>query len=70
MGFPPILLRTEFPSSKQAYQTPDTRTQAQQAQDLLTQLTAEVAIDDSWEQRGPGNFSTGTPRNLPSSFPR
>ncbi|XP_019500529.1 PREDICTED: abscission/NoCut checkpoint regulator isoform X1 [Hipposideros armiger] len=37
----------------QAYQTPDTRTEAQQAQDLLTQLTAEVAIDDSWEQRGP-----------------
>lgn len=36
-----------------AYQTPDTRTQAQQAQDLLTQLTAEVAIDESQEQRGP-----------------
>lgn len=36
-----------------AYQTPDTRTEDQQAQDLLTQLTAEVAIDDSWEQRGP-----------------
>ncbi|KAF6352819.1 zinc finger FYVE-type containing 19 [Rhinolophus ferrumequinum] len=36
-----------------AYQTPDTRTQAQQAQDLLAQLTAEVAIDESQEQRGP-----------------
>ncbi|XP_029426126.1 abscission/NoCut checkpoint regulator isoform X2 [Nannospalax galili] len=38
---------------KPAYQAPDTRTQAQQTQDLLTQLAAEVAIDESWEQRGP-----------------
>ncbi|XP_024423433.1 abscission/NoCut checkpoint regulator isoform X1 [Desmodus rotundus] len=36
------------------HQTPDTRTQAQQAQDLLTRLTAEVAIDESWEQGGQG----------------
>ncbi|XP_037017606.2 abscission/NoCut checkpoint regulator [Artibeus jamaicensis] len=36
------------------HQTPDTRTQAQQAQDLLTQLTAEVAIDERWERGGQG----------------
>ncbi|KAM5340695.1 abscission/NoCut checkpoint regulator isoform 2-T2 [Glossophaga mutica] len=34
------------------HQTPDTRTQAQQAEDLLTRLTAEVAIDESWERGG------------------
>lgn len=34
----------------------------QQAQDLLTQLTAEVAIDESWEQEGPGIFSTWLPQ--------
>ncbi|TKC37542.1 hypothetical protein EI555_014472, partial [Monodon monoceros] len=36
-----------------AHQPPDTRTQAQQAQDLLTELAAEVAIDESWERGGP-----------------
>lgn len=36
------------------HQTPDTRTQAQQAEDLLTRLTAEVAIDESWERGGQG----------------
>ncbi|XP_045756288.1 abscission/NoCut checkpoint regulator isoform X1 [Mirounga angustirostris] len=37
----------------QAHQPPDTRTQAQQAQDLLTQLAAKVAIDESWQRGGP-----------------
>nr|XP_034794439.2 abscission/NoCut checkpoint regulator isoform X2 [Pan paniscus] len=36
-----------------AHHTPDTRTQAQQTQDLLTQLAAEVAIDESWKGGGP-----------------
>uniref|UniRef100_A0A2K5XF75 Abscission/NoCut checkpoint regulator n=1 Tax=Mandrillus leucophaeus TaxID=9568 RepID=A0A2K5XF75_MANLE len=35
-----------------AHHTPDNRTQAQQTQDLLTQLAAEVAID-SWKGGGP-----------------
>ncbi|XP_059039392.1 abscission/NoCut checkpoint regulator [Mustela lutreola] len=36
-----------------AHQTPDTRTQAQQAQDLLTELAAQVAIDESCQRGGP-----------------
>ncbi|XP_047594578.1 abscission/NoCut checkpoint regulator isoform X4 [Lutra lutra] len=36
-----------------AHQTPDTRTQAQQAQDLLTEMAAQVAIDESCQQGGP-----------------
>ncbi|XP_059117140.1 abscission/NoCut checkpoint regulator [Peromyscus eremicus] len=51
-----------------AHQAPDTRTQAQQTQDLLTQLAAEVAIDESWERRGPvaspqNDLNKGGPRN-------
>ncbi|XP_006158747.1 abscission/NoCut checkpoint regulator [Tupaia chinensis] len=40
-------------SPQPAHQPPDTRTHAQEAQDLLTQLAAEVAIDESWPQGGP-----------------
>ncbi|XP_045864822.1 abscission/NoCut checkpoint regulator isoform X2 [Meles meles] len=36
-----------------AHQPPDTRTQAQQAQDLLTELAAQVAIDESCQRGGP-----------------
>lgn len=40
-------------TSQPAHQPPDTRTHAQQAQDLLAQLGAEVAIDQSWDPEGP-----------------
>lgn len=50
------LLQGRAPPSqtlKPAHQAPDSRTQAQQTQDLLTQLAAEVAIDERWERGGP-----------------
>ncbi|XP_076983598.1 abscission/NoCut checkpoint regulator isoform X2 [Tamandua tetradactyla] len=51
-----------------AYQPPDIRTQAQQTQDLLTQLAAEVAIDESSKQGSPAasiqnDLNQGGPRN-------
>ncbi|XP_051000361.1 abscission/NoCut checkpoint regulator [Acomys russatus] len=51
-----VALQGRVPPShtvRPAHQAPDARTQAQQTQDLLTQLAAEVAIDQSWERRGP-----------------
>lgn len=71
IAFPLSLLPTEVPSSEQAHQPPDTRTQAQQAQDLLTELAAQVAIDESCQRGGPGNFSTWVPQGpAPHSFPK
>nr|XP_045011916.1 abscission/NoCut checkpoint regulator isoform X2 [Jaculus jaculus] len=45
-----------FHTPRPAYQAPDTRTQAQQTQDLLTQLEAEEAIDKCQKQRGTVKF--------------
>ncbi|XP_008267407.2 abscission/NoCut checkpoint regulator isoform X2 [Oryctolagus cuniculus] len=78
------LLQGRAPPSqtpKPAHQGPDIRTQAQQTQDLLTQLAAEVAIDERWErdspaacpqndlnQGGPGSQSTRPQRQASSSL--
>lgn len=60
---------TEVPS-EQVHQPSGTKTQTQQAQDLLAQLTAEAAIDENLERGSPGNFSIWAPRDLLSFVPR
>uniref|UniRef100_A0A8D1VRD2 Abscission/NoCut checkpoint regulator n=1 Tax=Sus scrofa TaxID=9823 RepID=A0A8D1VRD2_PIG len=63
-------LQDRVPSSQTpqwAHQPPDTRTQAQQAQDLLTQLAAEVAID---EHRERGSPAASTQNDLNQGGPR
>lgn len=68
VAFPVLLFHTEVPSFAQAHQAPDARTQTQQTQDLLTQLAAEVAIDDNCERRGPGNLPLGFSKVMPYLF--
>ncbi|KAL0603048.1 Abscission/NoCut checkpoint regulator [Plecturocebus cupreus] len=50
---PVSVTASERSGGTRAHHTPDTRMQAQQTQDLLTQLAAEVAIDESWKGGGP-----------------
>ncbi|XP_053330501.1 abscission/NoCut checkpoint regulator [Spea bombifrons] len=48
---------------KPVYKPPDTRTQVQCADDLLTQLKEEVAIDNTWDQASPLQEFRSQPMN-------